>query len=59
MTKVSQVQLVQPVISICWAGLLLGEQIGWLTAAGGVVVIACAGGAIRSRLATSRFVPED
>jgi drug/metabolite transporter (DMT)-like permease len=58
MAKVSQVQLVQPVMSICWAGLLLGEQIGWLTAAGGVVVIAFAGGAVRSRLATSRSVQE-
>lgn len=56
--KVSQVQLVQPVMSIGWAGLLLGEQIGWLTAAGGVVVIAFAGGAVRSRLATTRSVPE-
>lgn len=49
MARVSQVQLVQPVMSICWAGLLVGEQIGWLTFAGGLVVIACAGGAVRSR----------
>lgn len=54
MATVSQVQLVQPVLSICWAGLLLGERIGWLTFAGGLVVIACAGGAVRSRLPVRR-----
>lgn len=49
MARISQVQLVQPVMSICWAALLLGEHIGWLTFAGGLVVIACAGGAVRTR----------
>jgi drug/metabolite transporter (DMT)-like permease len=52
MARVSQVQLVQPVLTICWAGLLLGEHIGWVTLAGGLVVIACAGGALRLRLGT-------
>ncbi|WP_433664098.1 DMT family transporter [Nocardia sp. CA-128927] len=51
--RVSQVQLVQPVMSICWAALLLGEHIGWLTFAGGLAVIACAGGAVRTRLGVS------
>jgi drug/metabolite transporter (DMT)-like permease len=50
MASVSQVQLVQPVLSLCWASLLLGEHIGGLTAAGGLAVIACAAGAVRSRL---------
>ena len=50
MSKVSQVQLVQPILTICWAALLLGEHIGWQTFAGGIVVIACAGGAVRTRL---------
>ncbi|MEV6278027.1 DMT family transporter [Nocardia sp. NPDC051832] len=50
MSRVSQVQLVQPIMSICWAALLLGEHIDALTFAGGLVVIACAGGAVRSRL---------
>lgn len=49
MTRVSQVQLVQPVLSIAWAGLLLGEHIGVATALGGLVVIACARGAVRGR----------
>jgi len=48
--QVSQVQLVQPVLSICWAALLLGEQLAWTTVLGGLVVIACAGGAVRVRL---------
>lgn len=50
MAKASQVQLTQPVLSICWAGLLLGESLGWTTIAGGLAVIACAGVAVRVRL---------
>jgi len=49
MAQVSQVQLVQPVLSIAWAGLLLGEQITAATLLGGLVVIACAGSAVRVR----------
>lgn len=49
-TRVSQVQLVQPVLSICWAALVLGEDIAWPTAVGGFVVIVCAATAIRARL---------
>ncbi|MEV7134709.1 DMT family transporter [Arthrobacter sp. NPDC093128] len=50
MAQVSQVQLIQPVLSICWAGLLLGEALTWTTIIGGVAVILCAGAAVRSRL---------
>jgi drug/metabolite transporter (DMT)-like permease len=50
MARVSQVQLVQPVLSIGWAGLLLGEHITWATVVGGLVVILCAGSAVRVRL---------
>jgi drug/metabolite transporter (DMT)-like permease len=50
MAQVSQVQLVQPVLSIGWAGLLLGEHLGWATILGGLVVIACAASAVRVRL---------
>jgi len=53
MAQVSQVQLIQPVLSICWAGLLLGEHLGWATVLGGLVVIACAGSAVRVRLTGS------
>ncbi|GAA4040475.1 hypothetical protein GCM10023063_27540 [Arthrobacter methylotrophus] len=50
MAKVSQVQLVQPVLSICWAGLLLGETLSWITIVGGIAVIVSAGIAVRVRL---------
>ncbi|WP_433755331.1 DMT family transporter [Nocardia sp. CA-135398] len=56
MARVSQVQLVQPVMSICWAALLLGEHIGLFTFAGGLVVIACASGAVRARLGVPRVI---
>lgn len=49
MTQVSQVQLTQPVMSILWAGLLLGEHIGWQTVLGGVAVVGCALLAVRAR----------
>jgi len=54
MAQVSQVQLVQRVLSIAWAGLLLGEQFTWTTILGGVVVILCAGSAVRARLGNPR-----
>jgi drug/metabolite transporter (DMT)-like permease len=50
MAQISQVQLVQPVMSITWAGLLLGEHITAATLLGGLVVIACAGTAVRARV---------
>jgi drug/metabolite transporter (DMT)-like permease len=49
MARVSQVQLVQPVLTIGWAALLLGERLTWPTVLGGVAVIACAGVAVRTR----------
>lgn len=49
MVRVSQVQLGQPVLSIAWAGLLLGERIDWQTLVSGAVVIACALVAVRVR----------
>lgn len=50
MTTVSQVQLVQPVLSIGWAVLLLGEPLGWPTVIGGAAVVLAAGTAVRVRL---------
>jgi drug/metabolite transporter (DMT)-like permease len=47
--RVSQIQLLQPVLSICWAALLLGEALTWTTILGGLAVIACAGAAVRVR----------
>lgn len=49
MTRVSQVQLAQPVLSIAWAALLLGESLTSATILGGLAVILCAGVAVRSR----------
>ena len=59
MALVSQVQLVQPVLSIGWAALILGEDIGWSTVAGGLAVIICALLAIRSRNSSPRFAPAE
>ncbi|ALE06852.1 hypothetical protein AL755_17605 [Arthrobacter sp. ERGS1:01] len=50
MAQVSQIQLVQPVLSLCWAWLLLGETLTWTTILGGLAVILCAGAAVRVRL---------
>jgi drug/metabolite transporter (DMT)-like permease len=50
MAQVSQVQLVQPVLTICWAGVLLGEHLTWTTVIGGFAVILCAAAAVRLRM---------
>jgi drug/metabolite transporter (DMT)-like permease len=50
MAQVSQVQLIQPVLSILWAALLLHERLTWPTVLGGLAVILCAGIAVRIRL---------
>jgi drug/metabolite transporter (DMT)-like permease len=54
MARISQIQLVQPVLTICWAGLLLGENLTWTTIFGGLAVILCAGIAVRIRLSPGR-----
>ena len=51
--SVSQIQLVQPVLTIIWSALLIGEQLDWLVWVGVLVVIACAGAAVRSRVRTA------
>ena len=53
MAQVSQVQLAQPVLSIAWAALLLGEQVTGWTVVGGLAVVGCAAGAGSSRARTS------
>lgn len=52
--QVSQVQLVQPVLSIAWAALILREHLTWPTILGGVAVVACAGLAVRTRVYRDR-----
>ncbi|PAU89241.1 EamA family transporter [Kocuria sp. WN036] len=53
MAQVSQIQLVQPVLSILWAAWLLGEHLTMTTVLGGVAVILCATLAVRIRLGTT------
>ncbi|MGW5387126.1 DMT family transporter [Nocardia sp. NPDC003963] len=53
MAQVSQIQLVQPVLTLSWAALLLHESLTWPTAAGALAIIACAGIAVRTRLGRS------
>lgn len=50
MARVSQVQLLQPVLTIAWAVLLLGEPLTAATVAGGLAVVGCAALAVRTRL---------
>lgn len=57
MANVSQIQLVQPVLSICWAALLLHERLSWATGLGAAAVIACAGLAVRVRLQAPASAP--
>lgn len=57
MTSVSQVQLVQPVLSIAWAVLILHEQLDWKTALGSALVILTAACAIRVKGARSPARP--
>lgn len=54
MTRVSQIQLTQPVMTICWAAVLVGERPGASVLAGGAVVILCAATAVRNRSAPRR-----
>lgn len=50
MAQVSQIQLTQPVMTLAWSALLLGERITPATVMGGAAVVACAATAVRVRL---------
>ncbi|OZD07177.1 EamA family transporter [Rhodococcus sp. 06-235-1A] len=50
MSSVSQIQLVQPVLTICWAAIILHEGLTWPVVGGGAAVIACATVAVRTRM---------
>lgn len=52
MSRVSQVQLVQPVMTLGWSVLLLSERITWTMALSCLVTISCAVGAVGARSAT-------
>ena len=48
--RVSQIQLVQPVLTIVWATLLLGEHLDLIVLVGALTVILCAATAVRARI---------
>ena len=53
MSSVSQIQLLQPLLTILWAAVFFGESVGfaeWIAAA---AVIVCAGVAVRARVKTA------
>lgn len=50
MSRVSQIQLIQPILTVLWAGLFFGESIGLETWIGAVVVFIIAGLAVRARV---------
>ncbi|QJU54793.1 DMT family transporter [Herbiconiux sp. KACC 21604] len=51
--SIGQIQLVQPVLTLVWAALLLGEPLTVTTAVGALAVVACAALAVRSRIRRS------
>jgi drug/metabolite transporter (DMT)-like permease len=48
--RISQIQLVQPVLTILWSALLIGEKVDWLVWVGALVVVLFAAIAVRSRV---------
>ncbi len=51
--RASQVQLLQPLLTLTWSVLLLGESVGWLTVIAAAVVLACVVWTQRARAATA------
>lgn len=57
--KIGQVQLAQPVLTLAWSVVLLGEQVSGATVAAAVAVLACVGATQRTRVARRpRPLPE-
>jgi drug/metabolite transporter (DMT)-like permease len=50
--RIGQIQLAQPVLTLVWAALLLGEQVTAATVAAALAVLACVGLTQRSRVRT-------
>ena len=50
LARVSQLQLAQPVLTVVWSALLLGEHIGPATVLAGAAVLACAAASQRTRV---------
>jgi drug/metabolite transporter (DMT)-like permease len=49
--KIGQVQLAQPVLTLVWAALILGESVGPVTAGAALAVLACVVATQRARVA--------
>ena len=52
MASVSQIQLLQPLLTILWAALFFGESVGFAEWVAAAAVIACAAVAVRARVKT-------
>jgi drug/metabolite transporter (DMT)-like permease len=52
--KIGQVQLAQPVLSLAWAALILGESVGPATIGAALVVLACVVATQRTRVGSRR-----
>jgi drug/metabolite transporter (DMT)-like permease len=52
--KIGQVQLAQPVLSLVWAALILGESVGPATVLAALVVLACVVATQRTRVGSRR-----
>ncbi len=59
MTTVSQTQLIQPVLTLIWSALIIGEAITAPLIVGGVVIVGCAWGAVRSRMTSTAIADPD
>jgi drug/metabolite transporter (DMT)-like permease len=55
---VSQVQLVQPPLTLLWSGVVLGEHVGVWTFVAALAVLGCVAVAQRARVATDPIPPE-
>ena len=56
-TRGSQMQLLQPLMTVGWAALLLGESVDAWTLAAAVLVVACVGFAQWARLSAAAVSP--
>lgn len=54
MTSVSQIQLTQPVFTLLWSALILGEILTTDILIGGVVILLCSFIAVKSRISNTR-----
>jgi drug/metabolite transporter (DMT)-like permease len=51
--KIGQIQLAQPVLTLMWSALVLGEQVGWPALATAAVVVVCVVLTQRSRVTST------